>query len=143
MRFIVIAAAVLAANAMLSFAYTKDDVMSPAGVFYALAAFAAMREALSVGVTGRAATAVMVMLAILSTGWAIRTAGVHYVLRSQAIKHQVDWVDLPGRWRRNGEWPDDKGERRLILQLRRDAVRLAVPNTRVDIPEWPARLWSE
>ena len=33
----------LAANATLSYAYTKDDIMSVSGVFYGLAAYAAIR----------------------------------------------------------------------------------------------------
>jgi len=37
----------IVANAVLSFAYTKDEVMSTAGIFYALAAFGGMRAALA------------------------------------------------------------------------------------------------
>ena len=42
-RLILLFAAVLAANAVLSYAYTKDDIMSVSGVFYGLAAYAAIR----------------------------------------------------------------------------------------------------
>jgi hypothetical protein len=31
----------------MSYGYTKDEIMSPGGVFYALAAFVAMRELLA------------------------------------------------------------------------------------------------
>jgi hypothetical protein len=65
------------------------------------------------------------------------------VLRSQAIKHQVDWVELPGRWQRSGQWPHASKQRELVFRLRHEAVQLAIPNTRIDQPEWPARLWSE
>jgi len=165
-RFILIFAAVLAANAVLSFAYTKDDIMSTAGAFYALAAFGAVREGLLVvaevrpqakGIrphdTGRLkalSRPVMgglipfaLVLVLLAIGWSVRSAGIHFVLRSQAIKHQVDWVEMPGRWRRNGQWPSDPARERLILLLRDEAVRVALPNTRVDRPEWPVRLWME
>jgi hypothetical protein len=143
-RFILLGAAVVTANAVLSFAYTKDDVMSTAGVFYALAAFAGMRAALAAAPRRRmAAAALPVFLCLLACGWAIRAAGLHYVLRSQAIKHQVDWVELPGRWQRSGQWPHDAAQAALIVQLRREAVYLPIPNTRIDQPEWPARLWSE
>jgi hypothetical protein len=84
-----------------------------------------------------------VFLCFLSCGWAIRAAGLHYVLRSQAIKHQVDWVELPGRWQRSGQWPHEAARADLILRLRREAVYPAIPNTRIDQPEWPARWWSE
>ena len=142
-RLIVLGAAVVVANAVLSFAYTKDDVMSTAGLFYALAAFGGMRIALAATPSRRAAVALAVVLCLLATGWAIRAAGLHYVLRSQAIKHQVDWVELPGRWQRGGQWPHEGVQRDLILRLRHEAVHLAIPNTRIDQPEWPARLWSE
>jgi len=144
-RFILVGAAVLMANAVLSFAYTKDDIMSTAGAFYALAAFGAIRDGLlaAAGTRRAAGVALAVLLVLLAIGWSVRSAGVHYVLRSQAIKHQVDWVEMPGRWRRNGQWPSDPARQRLILRLRDDAVRLALPNTRVDRPEWPARLWME
>ena len=143
-RLIGLGAAVLAANAVLSFAYTKDEVMSTAGVFYALAAYGGMRAALAWAPAGRAGVIVIpALLCCLASGWAIRAAGLHYVLRSQAIKHQVDWVELPGRWQRSGQWPHDQRQRDLVLRLRHQAVQLAIPNTRIDQPEWPARLWSE
>ena len=143
-RLIALGAAVIAANAVLSFAYTKDEVMSTAGVFYALAAYAGMRTALTSPQTGRTrAFLVPILLCVLACGWAVRAAGLHYVLRSQAIKHQVDWVELPGRWQRSGQWPHDPRQRELVLRLRQEAVHLAIPNTRIDRPEWPARLWSE
>jgi len=144
-RFILVFGAVLAANAVLSFAYTKDEIMSTAGAFYALAAFGAMREALltAAGMRRAAGLAFALMLCVLSVGWTIRSAGVHYVLRSQAVKHQTDWVALPGRWQASGEWPSDPAGRRLILRLRSDAVGLVLPNTRIDHPEWPARIWID
>ena len=90
-----------------------------------------------------AAIGCAVLLSTLAIGWSVRTAGIHFVLRSQAIKHQIDWVELPGRWERNNQWPSDPAEQRLILQLRNDAVQVTLPNTRVDRPEWPNRLWLE
>ena len=144
-RAIAIFAAVLAGNAVMSFAYTKDEVMSIAGVFYALAAFAAVRELASMSSHLRfaATTVSAVLVCVLAMGWSIRAAGVHFVLRSQAIKHQIDWVELPGRWRRDQRWPTDPAEERLILQLRADAIHMKLPNTRIGRPDWPDRLWIE
>jgi hypothetical protein len=143
-RYLAVFAAVLLANAVLSFAYTKDEIMSVAGAFYALAAFAVVRDMLaSIGTRPAVAPVVVLLLAALALGWSVRASGVHYVLRSQAIKHQTDWADLPGRWRRQGEWPEDVAEQQLILRLRKDAVGLSLPNTRVDEPDWPGRLWAE
>jgi len=143
-RFIVVFAVVLAANATLSFAYTKDEIMSVAGVFYALAAFGAMRDlATSTGLRIATAAAGVLLVGAVATGWSVRAAGVHYVLRSQAIKHQIDWVELLGRWHRENRWPTDAVEERLILRLHADAVHIKLPNTRIGRPDWPNRLWIE
>jgi hypothetical protein len=146
-RFILVCVAVLGANAALSFAYTRDEIMSPAGAFYALAAFGAMRDGLLTATTAtmsRAARgAFALLLCVLAVGWAVRSAGVHYILRSQAVKQQADWVGLTHQWRRSGLWPTDPAEQRLILRLRADAVRFVLPNTRVDHPAWPTRIWTD
>jgi hypothetical protein len=143
-RFIVVFVVVLAANATLSFAYTKDEIMSVAGVFYALAAFGALRDlATRTGVRVMTAAAGVLLVGALATGWSVRAAGVHYVLRSQAIKHQIDWVELLGRWHRENRWPTDAAEERLLLRLHADAVHIKLPNTRIGRPDWPNRLWIE
>jgi hypothetical protein len=143
-RFIVVFVVVLAANAMLSFAYTKDEIMSVAGVFYALAAFGAIRElATSAGLRVATVAASALLVGALATGWSVRAAGVHYVLRSQAIKHQIDWVQLLGQWHRQDRWPTDPAEEQLLLRLHADAVHIKLPNTRIGRPDWPDRLWIE
>jgi len=152
---------VLAANAVLSFAYTKDDIMSVAGVFYAFAAFVATREALATVTAGafapaelrrpkegpplrnRAAIVLLILLIALSAAWSVRAVGVHYLLRSQAIKHQNDWAHLPHTWRREGRWPTDAAADQLIRDLRRDAIDMTLPNTREGRPEWADRLWTD
>ena len=143
-RFILVGVAVLVANAAVSFAYTKSEIMSPAGAFYALAAFGAMRNGLlTVSTMGRAVRGgFALLLCVLVIGWTVRSAGVHYLLRSQAIAHQAAWTELPYQWRRDGRWPTDPMEQQLILQLHADAVRLVLPNTRVELPQWPTRIWS-
>ncbi|MGH9257452.1 MAG: hypothetical protein ACRD3C_23060, partial [Vicinamibacterales bacterium] len=145
MRFLLVFMAVLAANAAMSFAYTKDEIMSPAGAFYALAAFGAVRQSLLVTEHSRplARVAGIFLLCALAVLWTVRSLGVHYKLRSQATKHQIDWVSLPYDWQRQDRWPDDPAAQQLILQLRRAAIDMHVPNTRVDEPEWPSRLWPE
>lgn len=144
-RLMIVFAAVLVGNAVMSFAYAKDDIMSVAGTFYALAAFGGMRDVMTAATRMRvvSAAACALLVAALATGWSFRAAGVHYVLRSQAIKHQIDWVELPGRWRRDQRWPTDPAEERLILQLHADAVGIRLPNTRVGRPDWPDRVWIE
>ncbi len=144
-RMMVIFGAVLAGNAVLSFAYTKDEIMSIAGAFYALAAYGAMRELLQ-AMTHQAlirVAAATVVIGALAVGWSVRSLGVHYLLRAQAVRHQADWAELPGRWKRQGEWPGDPAEQRLILRLRADAIGVAYPNMRLGGPDWAGRLWSD
>jgi hypothetical protein len=144
-RAIVVFLLVLIANATLSFAYAKLEIMSVAGAFYALAVFGAVRDVLLRAPSLRPVVAIgcAALLGTVAIGWSVRAAGVHYVLRSQAVKHQIDWVELPGRWKRDDRWPSDPAEQRLILQLRNEAVHFTLPNTRVDSPEWPSRVWLE
>ena len=144
-RMMVVFAAVLLANAALSFAYTKDEIVSIAGAFYALAVYGVVRGLLmAVQTRGPAASAACaVLLCTLAVGWTFRAVGVHVFLRSQAIKQQSDWVSLPYSRQRSGDWPEDPAAQQLILQLRRQAIALSVPNTRVDEPEWPSRFWTD
>ncbi|MDA1184530.1 MAG: hypothetical protein O2930_07800 [Acidobacteria bacterium] len=144
-RFILIGIAVLVANAVLSFAYTKNEIMGIAGAFYALAAFGAMRDGLltAPALKRPAGIAFALLLCLLSVGWTVRSVGVHYVLRSQAFKHQADWAALPGLWQRSERWPNDPADLRLILQLRADAIALSLPNTRIGFPRWPDSTWTD
>jgi hypothetical protein len=144
-RFIIVFAVVLAANAALSFSYTKDEIMSVAGAFYALAAFGAVRDLAAMSPSRRPAflAVAALLLCALATGWSVRAAGVHYVLRSQAIKHQIDWVALVGRWHREKPPTEDPAEEQLILRLQADGVHMKLPNTRIGRPDWPDRLWIE
>jgi hypothetical protein len=144
-RLIVIFASVLLANALLSFSYTKDEIVSPAGALYAVAAFGVARTALMESDRWHTPARIgcLVVLCMLSAGWTFRSVGVHILLRTQAIKHQNDWAPLPFAWQRSEDWPDEAAAQRLILRLRQEAVELPVPNTRVDEPEWPSRLWLD
>ena len=144
-RYIAVFAAVLAGNAALSFAYTKDEIMLPAGIFYALAAYAGARlilESMAVPRLRPASAAVAIVLTITSMGWTVRAAGVPYFQRAQAFKHRGDWGQLAGELRRGG--PDDRpsDERELIDRLRDDALATAAPNPRFE-PRWARLVWEE
>jgi hypothetical protein len=144
-RAILVFAAVLVANAALSFAYTKNEIVSVAGAFYAVAAYGAVRDLISRGVNARpvASMACAILLCVVTTGWCFRVIGVHYVLRSQALKHQIDWVDMPERQERSDDEARDRAEQELILKLREDAIAFTLPNVRIGGPDWPDRLWLD
>jgi hypothetical protein len=86
---------VLVANAVISYPYTKDVVMSPAGAFLAVAVFAAARHILGWLPDVRAPRAAMIVLALLAvTGatWGIRVTGTHLSLRRGAFVERNEWA---------------------------------------------------
>jgi hypothetical protein len=95
-RLLVVFVAVLAANSVLSYAYTKDDIISMAGGFYALAAYAAVRDLVGVPrQLGVGAVALSLMLAIASLAWVARCENVHYALLEHAFKERNEWAVPP------------------------------------------------
>ena len=85
--------ALLVANAAISFAYAKNEIVSVAGVFYALLAATAMRTFLdrpwqpSPRTTGLAA-----VVALVCCGWAVRDAGLHGKLQRSAFEARNEWA---------------------------------------------------
>jgi hypothetical protein len=95
-RLLVVFVAVLGANSLISYAYTKDDIISMAGGFYALAAFAAVRDLIGVRrQLGVGAVALSLMLVIASLAWVVRCENVHYALLEHAFKERNEWAAPP------------------------------------------------
>ncbi len=92
-RIVGVFVAVLAANAVISFPYTKNVIMSPAGVFFALAVFSASRHWF-VHAAARRRVATVMLFAVLTGGWAYRVAGNHYNLRWTAAEQRAMWVTV-------------------------------------------------
>ena len=136
--------AVLAASAVLSFAYTKDDIMSTAGVFYALAAYVAVRSAIAALAARRwvATVAVVALLFLTGVTWSVRSIGIHHIASAAAFKTRNDWAFQPGRWQREGRWPTRVDEQRLLQRLRAEAIAMPVPNPRFDA-RWADRVWGD
>ena len=143
-RYIAVFAAVVASNAAISFAYTKDEIMLPAGVFYALAAYGAWRAlADSTVVRQRArAAALAVVLVAVSLGWSVRAAGLPYHQRSQMFKQRGDWAELAGDMRRAGHPVTSSNADHLIERLYGDALSRPAPNPRFE-PRWLQSIWEE
>lgn len=143
-RLVIVAACVLMANAALAFSYAKDDIVTIAGVFYAIAAFAAMRRALVYARSGGWLRAIVASAALLllATAWAIRSSGVHHVVNEHAFRTRNDWASLPLEWRRQGRWPSDPRQLRLIETLRNDALASPMPNPN-QVPEWRSRWYGD
>lgn len=142
-RVFAAASAVMIANAALTVAYIKDEIMSPGGLCYALAAFIACAALLDT-LPRRAAIASVAIVALLTLDaalWTFRAAGVHYVLRYAAFKTRNDWVEVL-REDKRADWPDDARELAITKRIRDEAIlrRVASPTF---MPRWADRYWVE
>jgi hypothetical protein len=132
-RWLFVSLAMLVANAVISYPYTKNVIVSPAGVFHALAAtlaFGSLLERMGRAQTIRlGAVATSLALALLSAAWAVRLVGIHYSLREKAFIARNDWTEVV-----IGQPPADVDIERypaagkLIEQLRDEAVARRVAN---------------
>ena len=144
-RLIVMAAVVVAVSAALCMNYMKDDILTTAGAFYALAIFAPARAALEWLNAPRRAESWMplavVVLVMTSSVWAFRAAGIHYVLRHAAYVTRNDWArELPADER--NEWPTEPQELEMTQRLKNEAVgrRSTSPSF---MPRWAEPYWEE
>jgi hypothetical protein len=143
-RLAIVAVVVILANAALSFSYTKDDIIAVAGVFYAIAAFAAIRSTLEFAQSGGFLRGAVVSLAMfgLASAWAMRSSGVHHVMTEHAFRARNDWAELPVRWQQEGRWPKDAAPLALIERLRDAALDAEVPNPQM-VPEWRGQWYGD
>ncbi len=128
-RLVIIFAAVLVANSVVSFPYAKDVVASPAGVFHALAATVAIRSLLIRLATVRQPVVLTtsVVLALLSAGWTLRLVGVHYQMREASFITRNDWTELDNWARRNNIDITQPKRAALARTLFQDALKQRPP----------------
>lgn len=120
-RIVLIFAVVLFVNAFVSYPYTKNVIMGPAGVFLGLAVYAAARAWLQVAPRRRVALTV-VLFTVLTCGWAFRVAGNHYNLRRTAAEKRAEWVSVD-RWLERQQIALRTNDARALRDaLRRDAL---------------------
>ena len=120
-RLVIVFAGVLLANAVISFPYTKNVIMSPSGVFLGLAVYAASRAWLQ-AMPQRSAAITIVLFAVLTCGWAFRVAGNHYNLRRSAAEQRAEWVTVDSWLDRQHIALRSADARALHDALRRDAL---------------------
>ncbi len=130
-QIILIAGAVIAANAFISFSYTKDVTVNTGAVFYALAAGIAV-QSLMIRVAGRrlpvlGTAALVVLLMVISVGWTVRAATFYLDMRASAYAHQNNWV-MVYEWLERERIPlrDDR-ERDLVRRLRAQMLAMTTP----------------
>ena len=131
-RLLLLFPIVLVANAVISYPYTKDVIMSPAGALYAVAAFVAVRAVLyrtheNAGI-GAQRAAVVAMLAVASVTWTIRAGGLCHILRESAWRTRNEWAYVTPAWLESvGMRPRDERGWALVRQLQHEALTYPVP----------------
>jgi hypothetical protein len=111
-QLVAIFVAVTLANAVISYAYTKDVILSPAGIFYAAAFTVAVKgliETTQVSASRLRVAALTIVLLVLSAAWAFRVVRVHVALRSTATSVRNEWVYIDDWIRVQGLKPGAAG----------------------------------
>jgi hypothetical protein len=141
-RLVLLALAVLAANAVISFAYARDVVMQPAGMMYALAAYPALVAALEHLPSVRVSVRVVAVAALctIAVTWSARAVGTMHVLRDTAFDKRNDWADAVDFLRGRGGMPTDHRQE-IVFRLRRHALDTNVPVPALAQP-WAER-WTD
>ena len=135
-RAVLVALALVLANAVLSYGYTKDEIMSPAGAFYALAVTLVAREWLerraadapTVASVTPGRLAVLLLLAVVSGGWAVRAVGLHYQMHQMAHDVRNEWVTVDTWLEGQHAAPTTPEGRALVRVLREDALARVAGN---------------
>lgn len=143
-RTLAVSATVIIVSAGLCVTYIKDDILSTAGVFYAVMALITARwlaERKLAEVSVATAVAGTALILIASCAWAFRAVGTHYELTRTAFTTRNDWVlkstrDLAGGDRATTA---DVG---LTQKIRAESLRQPVASPSF-LPEWSERYWIE
>ena len=127
---------VLIANAVISYPYTRDVIMSPAGALFAVAGFVAARHALASvpdHLSPRRAILIVVSIALVSGMWAIRMAGAHLNLRTLAYVQRNEWAYAGLSLQAEGVQLSG-ADAALFQRLRNDALFVHPPPPPLDPP---------
>lgn len=138
-RMLALASAVLAVSALLCATYIKEEIVSTAGVFYALAAYLAIRWLFALNAESRRRGAMVACILVAAPLWGFRTVGTHYELRRVAFVTRNDWVLDASAPSGEGTSPAD---RERFSQLRAEALRHRVTSPSF-LPRWGERYWGD
>jgi hypothetical protein len=141
-QLVIICAAVALGNAAMCFSYVKDEIMSTAGVFYALAVFGATREALARWGQARWNTVAITMLTVIlfagSTAWTIRATGLQYQVLLIGTADRYEWAHVDEWLAQQRRTPATLEGQRLVKDLRAEAMRTR-PLSVLFVPRWVVR----
>jgi len=144
-RLVVYFWALTLANAVISFPYTKDQIMTVAGCVYALAAYVAIHDLVQRGVSIRPVirTVLAVMLIAISLGWTIRATGLHYNLSLAGYRNRSDWLGID-RWLESaGVGKLDPTETDFVMRFKREAQQMNVPHPFLTYGRWGSRYFDQ
>jgi hypothetical protein len=141
-RLYLVAAAMIAANVVVSYPYLKDVTLSTGAAFYPLAMFAAIHllvtdTAVRAVPLGRAIVTITLLTAI-SAGWTVRAAAFAIDMRHNAVVMQRDWIPAYA-WLASQDVPVGAAERAYIDRFRAQMLSLPMPSVAGD-PKWLAEL---
>jgi hypothetical protein len=139
-QLVLIFLGVTAANAAICYAYTKDEVMSTAGAFYALAVFAAVRTAIgrfaSLPRQAVATAAMTLLLLIGSATWSVRSIGLHYHMYYSAYYQRNEWPRVD-EWLAQQRVAVRSAEGRQLVAALRSAATSCRCSTRTSCRDGP------
>ncbi|MEQ1757990.1 MAG: hypothetical protein ABL986_06695 [Vicinamibacterales bacterium] len=135
---------VITVSAVLCAAYIKDDIISTAGVLYAVMAYLAVQWALGRLETGMRDTSVVALalcLALVAPLWGFRAVGTHYELRRVAFTTRNDWALKSVNVLAGGD-SASRDDVARTGRLRGEALRQRVTSPTF-LPDWGERYWVE
>lgn len=141
-RLYLVAAAMIAANVVVSYPYLKDVTLSTGAAFYPLAMFAAIHllitdTAARTVTLGRAMVTITLLIAV-SVGWTVRAAAFAIDMRHNSAVMQRDWIPAY-EWLASQDTPVDARDRAYIDRFRAQMLGLPMPDVGRD-PPWLAEL---
>ncbi len=125
----------------MSYAYAKDEIISTAGVFYALTAFLAIRALLARRPPLWLAPVLIVLALTVSAAWAMRSVGLHLKLRHGAFEARSEWTYVLNPSTR-ATWPTDPRTLRVVSRMRDEALMQPTIAPAL-LPRWTERWWGE
>jgi hypothetical protein len=132
---------VLGVSALMSYAYAKDEIISTAGVFYAVVVYVALRALLDALPPAWVGAALVVAALAVSSAWAVRSAGLHLRLRHGAFEARTEWAYILSPLAQ-ATWPKDAHTRRVVSRMRDEAL-LYPTVTPAMLPKWTELWWGE
>jgi hypothetical protein len=132
--------AVLVVSALMSYSYAKDEIISTAGVFYAVTTYVALRALFERRPPAWAGPLLVVFAIAVSSAWAIRSAGLHLRLRHGAFESRAEWAYILSPMA-PATWPRDSHTRHVVSRMRDEAL-LHPTVAPAMLPTWTERWWG-